>query len=82
MLVGNHDLPTVAKRATSIDIFGTLDVPNITVGNREEVFQITCRRGQPLQVATAPYPLRSALVSKEEVQGKSLSELDGLSKAP
>jgi exonuclease SbcD len=76
LLVGNHDLPAVAKRATSIDIFGTLEVPNVIVGNREELHQITCRRGQPLQVATAPYPLRSALVSKEEVQGKSLAELD------
>ena len=76
MLVGNHDLPAVAKRATSIDIFGTLDVPNVYVGNREEVIQIICRRGQPLQVATAPYPLRSALLGKEQQQGKSLSELD------
>ena len=76
MLVGNHDLPAVAKRATSIDIFGTLDVPNVYVGNREEVIQIVCRRGQPLQVATAPYPLRTALLGKEEAQGKSLSELD------
>lgn len=76
MLVGNHDLPAVAKRATSIDIFGTLDVPNVYVGNREEVTQIVCRRGQPLQVATAPYPLRTALVGKEQGQGKSLAELD------
>ena len=81
MLVGNHDLPVVAKRATSIDIFGTLDVPNVTVGNREEVIRITCRRGQPLQVATAPYPLRTALLSKEQQQGKSLNELDGLLQA-
>ena len=81
MLVGNHDLPAVAKRATSIDIFGTLDVPNVTVGNREEVIRITCRRGQPLQVATAPYPLRTALLSKEQQQGKSLNELDGLLQA-
>ncbi len=76
MLVGNHDLPAVAKRVTSIDIFGTLDVPNVYVGNREEVLQVTCRRGQPLQVATAPYPLRTALLGKEQAQGKSLSELD------
>lgn len=76
MLVGNHDLPAVAKRATSIDIFGTLDVPNVYVGNREEVIRVTCRRGQPLQVATAPYPLRTALVGKEQAQGKSLAELD------
>ncbi len=81
MLVGNHDLPAVAKRATSIDIFGTLDVPNVYVGNREEVLQITCRRGQPLQVATAPYPLRTALLNKEQAQGKSLGELDGLLQA-
>ena len=76
MLVGNHDLPAVARRATSIDIFGTLDVPNVYVGNREEVIPIVCRRGQPLQVATAPYPLRTALLGKEQQQGKSLNELD------
>ncbi len=78
LLVGNHDLPAVAKRATSIDIFGTLDVPNVIVGNREEIHQIVCRRGQPLQVATVPYPLRTALVSREQAQGKSLAELDAL----
>lgn len=81
MLVGNHDLPAVAKRATSIDIFGTLDVPNVYVGNREEVIPVTCRRGQSLQVATAPYPLRSALLNREQSQGKSLSELDALLQA-
>ncbi|MGC8779796.1 MAG: metallophosphoesterase family protein [Anaerolineae bacterium] len=78
LLVGNHDLPAVARRATSIEIFGVLDVPNVYVANREEVLQITCRRGQPLQVATVPYPLRTALLSKEQTQGKSLSELDAL----
>jgi exonuclease SbcD len=76
LLVGNHDLPAVARRATSIDIFGTLEVPNVHVGNREEVIQVTCRRGQPLQVATAPYPLRTALLGKDQAQGKSLAELD------
>ncbi len=81
MLVGNHDLPAVARRATSIDIFGTLEVPNVYVGNREEVLQIVCRRGQPLQVAIAPYPLRTALLSREQSQGKSLNELDALLQA-
>lgn len=78
MLVGNHDLPAVARRATSIDIFGTLEVPNVFVGNREELIQITCRRGQALQVALAPYPLRSALLGREEHRGKSLAELDAM----
>jgi len=53
-------------------------VPNVIVGDREALHQITCRRGQPLQVATVPYPLRSALISREEQQGKSLAELDQL----
>jgi DNA repair protein SbcD/Mre11 len=78
LLVGNHDLPSAARRATSISIFDTLAVPNVYVADREELRQITCRRGQVLQVATVPYPLRSALISREEYQGKSLSELDGL----
>lgn len=81
LLVGNHDLPAVARRATSIDIFGTLEVPNVIVGNREELHQVTCRRGQLLQAATAPYPLRSALVSRADQQGKSLAELDALLQA-
>ncbi len=81
LLVGNHDLPAVARRASSVDIFGTLEVPNVYVGEREELRQITCRRGQPLLVATAPYPLRTALISREEHQGKSLAELDNLLQA-
>jgi exonuclease SbcD len=81
LLVGNHDMPAVARRASSVDIFGTLEVPNVYVGEREELRQITCRRGQPLQVATAPYPLRTALISRDEHQGKSLAELDNLLQA-
>jgi exonuclease SbcD len=78
LLVGNHDLPSVARRATSISIFDTLAVPNVYVCDHEALQVITCRRGQPLQVATVPYPLRSTLISREEYQGKSLNELDGL----
>jgi exonuclease SbcD len=78
LLVGNHDLPNTARRATSISIFETLQVPNMYVCDREELRQITCRRGQPLQIAAVPYPLRSAVVSREDWQGKSLAELDAL----
>src|SRR5512139_3843046 len=78
LLVGNHDMPSVARRASSITIFGTLDVPNVHVGDREELHRITCRRGQLLQVAVVPYPLRSALVSRADQQGKSLAELDAM----
>jgi exonuclease SbcD len=78
MLVGNHDLPAVAQRATSISIFNTLDVPNIFVGDREKLWQLTGRRGQPLQVATVPYPLKSRLLADEDLRGKSIAEIDDL----
>ena len=81
MLVGNHDLPAVAQRATSISIFSTLNVPNTIVGDRERLWQIECRRGQPLQVATAPYPLKSGLLTDEESRGKSIAEVDGMMQA-
>jgi DNA repair protein SbcD/Mre11 len=81
LLVGNHDLPTVSRRASSVSIFNTLNVPNVYVGDREELREITCRRGQPLQVATVPYPLRSALISREDAQGKSLAEMDSMLQA-
>jgi len=78
LLVGNHDLPSVARRASSIDIFGTLEVPNVFVGNREQLLPITCRGGQPLLVATVPYPLRTALLDREQLQGRNLADLDRL----
>jgi exonuclease SbcD len=81
LLVGNHDLATVPKRASSISIFDTLNVTNVIVGDREELREVTCRRGQPLQIATVPYPLRSALINREDAQGKSLAEMDNMLQA-
>jgi exonuclease SbcD len=78
LLVGNHDLPPVQRRATSISIFDTLQVPNVYVGADYAVTTITCRRGQRLQVATAPYPLRQDHIAREDGEGKSVEELDRL----
>ncbi len=78
LLVGNHDLPAVTRRATSISIFDTLAVPNTYVADGFRLLEITCRRGQRLQVASTPYPLRWELVSRSESEGKTLAQLDDL----
>ena len=75
LLVGNHDLPAMEKKATSLDIFRTLAVPNVMVGWRDEMFRIETKRG-PAQVACVPYPMRQRLLAKEEYRGKNLEELD------
>ncbi len=81
LLVGNHDMAVADRAASSIDIFGVFDIPGVTVASREAVHQITCRRGQPLQVATLPYPQRGRLLAQEDHKNLTLDELDQRLKA-
>ena len=75
LLVGNHDLPTMAQRASSVDIFRTLEVPNVTVGRTDQIHRIETRRG-PVQVITIPYPVRQRLLAQDEYRGLSIDDLD------
>jgi exonuclease SbcD len=75
MLVGNHDLPAMEKKASSIDIYRTLGVPNVIIGWEEALHVIETKRGK-VQVATAPYPMRNRLLAQAEHRGKSIEELD------
>jgi len=75
LLVGNHDLPAVVQRASSVDIFQTLDVANVTVGWTEELHRLDTKSG-PVQVATVPYPVRQRLLSQDEFRGLSIEQLD------
>src|SRR5512143_235760 len=75
MLVGNHDLPAMEKKASSIDIYRTLSVPNVIIGWEEALHVIETKRGK-VQVATSPYPMRHRLMAQAEHRGKSIEELD------
>ena len=74
LLVGNHDLPQPVGRATAVDIFRTLDVPNVTVGDRMHTYTVATRSG-PLQIISLPWPNRSRLLSRDEGRGMSLDEV-------
>jgi len=78
LLVGNHDLPAQERRASSIEIFRTLDVPNVTVASRDHLHRLTTRRGDPIQVAALPYPIRQRLLVHQEYKDKTIAELDAL----
>src|SRR5687768_10415097 len=75
MLVGNHDIPGIAARATSVDIFKTLDVKNVTVGRVIGSKVVQTRRG-PVFLGWVPFPVRNRLLSQEEYRGASVEELD------
>ena len=62
LLVGNHDLPHAVGRATAIEIFRTLQVPNLCVGDQLQTYNVPTRQG-PLQIVAVPWPRRSGLLS-------------------
>jgi DNA repair protein SbcD/Mre11 len=80
MLVGNHDLPPTEKRASSIEIYQTLQVHNVLVGQDFGLHTVNTRAGEVI-VGLAPYPMRQQLLSDDAVQGKSISEIDGVLQA-
>jgi len=75
LLVGNHDLPAMPQRASSVDIFHTLAVPNVYVGREEGVIRIPTRRG-PVQVGVIPFPVRQRLLTQEEYRHASVEQID------
>ena len=79
LLVGNHDLPINAKKASSVEIYETLQVPNVYVGRNYETVSIETKSG-PVMVATAPYPVRQRLLQEEDFFGsrRTIADIDAL----
>jgi exonuclease SbcD len=75
LLVGNHDLPGTSSKATSLDIYHVLDIPNVIVGYKPEGRLIQTASG-PVFLAWMPYPSRNRLLADDEHKGKSLPELE------
>ena len=75
LLVGNHDVPVMSQRASSIEIFGTLAVPHVTVADAPSVHRIATKRGD-VQVLAIPYPVRQRLLSREQFRRMTQDELD------
>ena len=75
MLVGNHDAPINAAKASAIEIFQTLDVPGIWVAGDYEVRRLETKRGTVV-VGAAPYPMRARLLADGDTRGMSIAEQD------
>jgi exonuclease SbcD len=75
LVVGNHDMPGMASKASSIDIFQALDVPGVIVGHKPTGQVVKTKRGN-VYLAWMPYPMRNRLLSREEHQGKTIEELE------
>ena len=75
LLIGNHDTPHVFGRATALEIFPTLEVPNVYIGDSLKVYRIQTADG-PLQVVAVPWIRRSAFLAREESRGLSADQIN------
>ena len=73
LLVGNHDLPNAVGRATAIEIFHTLQVPGLYVGDTLKTYTLATRQG-PIQIVAVPWPRRSRLLSREEARSLTIDQ--------
>jgi exonuclease SbcD len=77
LVAGNHDTPHAAGRATTVEIFATLEVENVHVARKPEVIALTTKDG-PVQIVALPWVTRSALLAREEYKNKNLEEINQL----
>ena len=75
LLIGNHDLPNAIGRATTMEIFRTLEIENVTVASAPGNYRVETKAG-PLQVVALPWARRSALLSREETKNLTFDEVN------
>lgn len=88
LLAGNHDLPNAEGRAHTLEIYRTLDVPNVVVGDDHwfrasgVVPQVLQTRSGLLQVAFLPWPQVTRLVGADELgAGLSIEQVYNLAQS-
>ncbi len=75
LLIGNHDTPQVIAQATALEIFPTLNVANVHIGDRLETYIMETRDG-PLQVVALPWIKRSDYLATNIARGQTHSEIN------
>jgi len=70
LLVGNHDAPySNTEKVSSIEVYNSLKIPNIVIGNKYEVISIETKSGI-IQIATFPYPSRQIFKTAKDISNK------------
>lgn len=82
LVVGNHDLPSQIGRADTLEIFPTLEVPNVYVFSKPTVKEIPIPNCQlPITIFSLPWMTKNQLLSEEESKGRTIEETDQIAKA-
>ncbi|MDP7470238.1 MAG: exonuclease SbcCD subunit D, partial [Dehalococcoidia bacterium] len=76
LVVGNHDIPKARGKASTVDIFTTLQVENVYVASRPGIHRVHTRRGE-LSIMALPWLSRGAMLGREDMRGLTMEEVDG-----
>ena len=75
LLVGNHDLPSAATRATHTEVYQVLETPGVSVCRQIDLETIETASG-PLQIVSVPWVTRSTFLAREDFRIMAESDLD------
>jgi DNA repair protein SbcD/Mre11 len=75
LLAGNHDLPNALGRATSVEIFDTLSIENVTVANVPQSHRLETGKGT-IQIVALPWVRYGRLLSREDTKNLSMEQLN------
>ena len=75
LLVGNHDTPQVIAQATALEIFPTLNVANVSIGDRLQTYTMQTRKG-PLQIVALPWIKRSDFLASDAARGMTHQQIN------
>jgi exonuclease SbcD len=64
MIVGNHDLPVGFGKASSVEIFDTLNTPNVYIVEEPKILRIKTKEGE-VQIACIPWTTRALFLGRE-----------------
>ncbi len=77
ILTGNHDISPAVGRAHSVEIFDALSIPGVIIADRAALHRIETAAG-PVQIIALPWITRHGLLTREEMQTASFSEIEAL----
>ncbi|MBK49777.1 MAG: hypothetical protein CL768_01920 [Chloroflexi bacterium] len=76
LLSGNHDVPQVFERASSLEIYKTLEIQNVYTADTLDIHNIDTKNG-PIQILALPWIRKSNLLAQRvNLEGKSHEEVN------
>lgn len=76
LLVGNHDISPAAGRASALQEFSTLSVPNVHLVAKPEFISSQQLNNLPIQIIAIPWITRSGFLSANQDEFLKIDEID------